>query len=122
MPDIFTNFVVLPCSISSYGCMAWWGFHRRHRDLHGPYAPDHTAGDHPAAKDSQKMSALQPQIKEIQDKYKSDPQKMQEEMSRIGWSPACSWAAASVWSCNLSSCGACGRRSRACSPLRRSTC
>lgn len=38
-------------------------------------------------KNSQKMAALQPQIKEIQDKYKNDPQKMQEEMNRIGWSP-----------------------------------
>lgn len=38
-------------------------------------------------RNSQKMAVLQPQIKEIQDKYKNDPQKMQEEMKRIGWSP-----------------------------------
>ena len=88
MPDIFTNFVVLPM----LNFLLW---------LYG------LVGDFIVAiviftvltrliilpvtiqqqKNSQKMSALQPQIKEIQDKYKSDPQKMQEEMSRIGWSP-----------------------------------
>jgi len=34
-----------------------------------------------------KMSALQPQIKEVQEKYKNDPRKMQEEMRKIGYNP-----------------------------------
>lgn len=34
-----------------------------------------------------KMSALQPQIKELQEKYKNDPRKMQEEMRKIGYNP-----------------------------------
>lgn len=34
----------------------------------------------------QKMQALQPKIKEIQEKYKNDPQKMQAEMTKIGYS------------------------------------
>ncbi|MCW1966735.1 MAG: membrane protein insertase YidC [Anaerolineae bacterium] len=34
-----------------------------------------------------KMSALQPQIKEMQEKYKNDPRKMQEEMRKIGYNP-----------------------------------
>ncbi len=38
-------------------------------------------------KNTQKMSSLQPQIKEIQDKYKNDPQKMNEELNKIGWNP-----------------------------------
>jgi len=34
------------------------------------------------------MQALQPKVKEIQDKYRNDPQKMQEEFQRIGYNPA----------------------------------
>lgn len=34
-----------------------------------------------------KMAAMQPRIKEIQEKYKSDPAKQQAEMRKIGFSP-----------------------------------
>ena len=34
-----------------------------------------------------KMSAMQPRIKEIQEKYKSDPSKQQAELRKIGFSP-----------------------------------
>ncbi|MCO5186204.1 MAG: YidC/Oxa1 family membrane protein insertase [Anaerolineae bacterium] len=34
-----------------------------------------------------KMQQMQPQIKEIQSKYKDNPQKMQEEFQKIGYSP-----------------------------------
>lgn len=36
---------------------------------------------------SMKMQALQPQIQEIQKKYRDNPQKMQEEFKKIGYSP-----------------------------------
>jgi len=35
----------------------------------------------------QKMQAMQPQIKEIQDKYRDQPEKMNAEMARLGISP-----------------------------------
>jgi len=38
-------------------------------------------------RNAQEMQKLQPKIKEIQDKYKSNPQKMQEEMAKIGYNP-----------------------------------
>jgi YidC/Oxa1 family membrane protein insertase len=38
-------------------------------------------------RNTQKMAALQPQLQEIQKKYKDDPQKLQEEMARIGYGP-----------------------------------
>ena len=34
-----------------------------------------------------KMSAMQPQIKAIQEKYKNDPQKLNEEMRKVGFNP-----------------------------------
>ncbi len=37
---------------------------------------------------SMKMQALQPQIQEIQKKYRDNPQKMQEEFKKIGYNPA----------------------------------
>ncbi len=36
---------------------------------------------------SMKMTAMQPKIKEIQDKYKNEPQKLQEEMRKLGYNP-----------------------------------
>jgi YidC/Oxa1 family membrane protein insertase len=36
---------------------------------------------------SMKMSAMQPQIKAIQEKYKNDPQKLSEEMRKVGFNP-----------------------------------
>lgn len=36
---------------------------------------------------SMKMTAMQPKIKEIQDKYKQDPQKLNEEMRKLGYNP-----------------------------------
>ena len=36
---------------------------------------------------SLKMAAMQPQIKAIQEKYKSDPQKLSEEMRKVGFNP-----------------------------------
>jgi YidC/Oxa1 family membrane protein insertase len=36
---------------------------------------------------SMRMAALQPQVKALQEKYKSDPKKLQEEMKTIGFSP-----------------------------------
>jgi YidC/Oxa1 family membrane protein insertase len=38
-------------------------------------------------RNTQKMQAIQPQLQEIQKKYKDDPQKLQEEMGRIGYGP-----------------------------------
>ncbi len=34
-----------------------------------------------------KMSAMQPQLKEIQEKYKNDPQQLQVEMRKLGYNP-----------------------------------
>lgn len=36
---------------------------------------------------SMKMAAMQPQIKAIQEKYKNEPQKLSEEMRKVGFSP-----------------------------------
>jgi len=36
---------------------------------------------------SMKMAAMQPKMKEIQDKYKNEPQKLQEEMRKLGYNP-----------------------------------
>ncbi|MCL4505716.1 MAG: YidC/Oxa1 family membrane protein insertase [Chloroflexi bacterium] len=36
---------------------------------------------------SLKMAAMQPQIKAIQEKYKNDPQKLSEEMRKVGFNP-----------------------------------
>ncbi len=36
---------------------------------------------------SMKMAAMQPQIKAIQEKYKNDPQKLSEEMRKVGFNP-----------------------------------
>lgn len=36
----------------------------------------------------QKMQQVTPKVKEIQDKYKNDPQKMQQELAKIGYNPA----------------------------------
>ena len=36
---------------------------------------------------SMKMAAMQPKIKEIQEKHKQNPQKMQEEMRALGYNP-----------------------------------
>ncbi|NJM39855.1 MAG: YidC/Oxa1 family membrane protein insertase [Anaerolineae bacterium] len=36
---------------------------------------------------SMRMAALQPQVKELQEKHKGDPRKLQEEMKAIGFSP-----------------------------------
>jgi YidC/Oxa1 family membrane protein insertase len=38
-------------------------------------------------KQQKKMQLIQPQIKEIQEKYKNDPQKMQQEFTKIGYNP-----------------------------------
>lgn len=34
-----------------------------------------------------KMQEMQPQLKEVQDKYRDDPQRMQEELQKIGYNP-----------------------------------
>ncbi len=39
-------------------------------------------------RNSMKMQALQPQIQEIQKKYRDNPQKMSEEFKKIGYNPA----------------------------------
>jgi YidC/Oxa1 family membrane protein insertase len=36
---------------------------------------------------SMKMSAMQPQIKALQEKYKNEPQKLSEEMRKVGFNP-----------------------------------
>src|SRR6266540_2488119 len=36
---------------------------------------------------SMKMAAMQPQIKAIQEKYKNEPQKLSEEMRKVGFNP-----------------------------------
>lgn len=38
-------------------------------------------------KNSQRMSALQPQLKELQEKYKDQPEKLQAELKAIGYNP-----------------------------------
>lgn len=38
-------------------------------------------------KSARKMQELQPQLKEIQEKYRDNPEKMQQEMIRIGYNP-----------------------------------
>ena len=39
-------------------------------------------------KSQMKMQALQPEIKRIQEKYKGEPERMQKELQKIGYSPA----------------------------------
>ena len=36
---------------------------------------------------SMKMAAMQPKIKELQEKYKNEPQKLMEEQRKLGFSP-----------------------------------
>lgn len=38
-------------------------------------------------KSARKMQELQPQLKELQDKYRDNPEKLQQEMVRIGYNP-----------------------------------
>ncbi|MDP6587328.1 MAG: YidC/Oxa1 family membrane protein insertase, partial [Anaerolineales bacterium] len=39
-------------------------------------------------KSQMKMQAMQPDIKRIQEKYKGEPERMQKELQKIGYSPA----------------------------------
>jgi YidC/Oxa1 family membrane protein insertase len=39
-------------------------------------------------KQQKQMQAIQPKVKEVQEKYRNEPQKMQEEFQKIGYNPA----------------------------------
>ena len=42
---------------------------------------------HIQTQNTKKMQEIQPQLKEIQEKYRDSPEKMQQEMTRIGYNP-----------------------------------
>ena len=60
-------------------------------------------------KSQMKMQAMQPDIKRIQEKYKGEPERMQKELQKIGYSPA--------YACNSSSSTTNDRPIQGCIPI-----